>query len=111
MSTNPVRTLTVANGLGIRKQAADLRCYALAALATCATETRSVVPDSSEFRFLQQHLEQVSRTGDWRDEFAAYLRDPNDVDIPLLDLATELGLHRLRRWQLLWHLRSRLTPP
>ena len=95
MSTNPISSLTVANGLASRKQAADLRCYALAALATCAVESRSALADSSEFRFLQHHLEQISLAGDWHNELASYLRDPNDVDLPLLDLATELGLHTI----------------
>ena len=46
MSTNPVRNFRVANPADSRKPAADLRCYALAALAICAIDTHPRLPTS-----------------------------------------------------------------
>ncbi len=92
MATNPVRNFRVANEAGWRKPVADLRCYALAALAICALDDGSASADVAEFRFLQYHLELLPPGDDWRAKLAGYLRNPNLADLPLLKLASELGL-------------------
>ena len=93
MSTNPLPSLRVAKEPGARTRSADLRCYALAALATCAVDDGAAFTDAPEFHFLQRHLEQVPGDADeWRNELADYLRHPNPVDLPLRDLSTQIGL-------------------
>ena len=93
MSTNSLPSLRVAREPGARKGSVDLRCYALAALATCATDNGPVFTDVTEFRFLQRHLEQLpGNTDEWRSELADYLRHPNAVDLPLRDLSIQIGL-------------------
>jgi hypothetical protein len=85
--------LRVAKEPGARKRSVDLRCYALAALATCAADSEPASPEAPEFRFLQQHLEQLPEDAhSWRSALAAYLRTPITADIPLLKLAAEIGL-------------------
>ena len=93
MSTNPLPSLRVAKEPGARTRSADLRCYALAALATCAVDDGAAFTDAPEFHFLQRHLEQLPGDADeWRNELADYLCHPNPVDLPLRDLSTQIGL-------------------
>ena len=93
MSTNPLRRLKVAKEAGVQKRVVGLRRYVLAAIAACASQDGSAFADAPEFRFLENQTQGLAGDSQsWRDEFTDYLRDPNPVDIPLLQLATELGL-------------------
>jgi hypothetical protein len=92
MSTNSVRTFPVTESES-RGPAPDLRCYALAALATCARDSGSAFAEVAEFRFLQHHLDRLQQEDDWRSQLARYIRNPDAADLPLLQLAAELALH------------------
>src|SRR5208283_4772778 len=93
MPISPVPSWRVAKSPEARPRSADLRCYAVAALATCATDAAAASGDVPEFRFLQQHLQQLPEDlREWRHQLAAYLASPDAVDLPLLDLAAQIGL-------------------
>jgi ATPase family associated with various cellular activities (AAA) len=71
----------------------DLRCFALAALATCMTDARSGSSDLPEFRFLREKLQQLPRdVHQWPHHLSAYLASPNTSDLPLLELASQIGI-------------------
>jgi hypothetical protein len=60
------------------------------------TKAASGSNDVPEFRFLHQHLQQLpADVREWRHQIAAYLANPHAADLPLLELAAQIGLSPL----------------
>ena len=95
MSVSPVHVLRSATAPGVQSPSVDLRCFALAALATCAMDLAGPA-ETPELRSLQQHLQKLpSDMREWPRQLAAYLANPDEHDRPLVYLAAQLKLNPL----------------
>ena len=92
MSISNAQRAPARKGPRLQAQCPDLRCFALAALATCVVNA-TAGGDVPELAFLQQYRQRLpADTREWRDRLTAYVADPIPCDRPLLNLANQIGL-------------------